>query len=124
LVAPSSHRAVGASTAVFAALGMLTGFAWQTRFVHLGPRERLLRRSSPVIAGLALLVLLGDGAEHVDVVGHICGFLCGTALGWSLSHFHVPRSRVASVQWVAGGAALALLCSAWLLALQTSFARP
>lgn len=122
LIAPSSHRAVGASTAVFAALGMLTGYAWHTRFVHLGPRERWLRRSTPVIAGLGLLVLLGDSAEHVDVIGHICGFICGTAAGWMLSLRGLPRTRAVSVQWLCGGAALAIVLAAWGLALQASFA--
>jgi rhomboid protease GluP len=41
LISPPTHRAVGASTAVFAALGLLAGFAWRQR---LPLRERFRYR--------------------------------------------------------------------------------
>jgi len=66
LIAPSTHRAVGASTAVFAALGLLAGFAWRQR---LTLRERFRYRWAPLFAGVCLLGFLGAGGEHVDPPG-------------------------------------------------------
>jgi membrane associated rhomboid family serine protease len=114
-VAPVDHRAVGASTAVFAAFGLLTGYAWRQRAVF---RERRgLYRFAPLIAGVSLLVFLGAGPEHVDVLGHVFGFCTGLGLGWTYALLRVPRSRRARVQVGAGSLALALICGAWWLAL-------
>jgi len=75
LISPPAHRAVGASTAVFAALGLLAGLAWRQR---LTLRERRWYRWAPIISGVCLLTLLGAGSGHVDVLGHALGFLCGS----------------------------------------------
>jgi rhomboid protease GluP len=114
LISPPTHRAAGASTAVFAALGLLVGFAWRH---GLTLREQFKYRWGPLFAGLCLLALLGAGDEHVDVLGHALGFGSGTALGWIYSRTRVPRSRSARLQIGAGAAALALIVLAWLLAL-------
>jgi membrane associated rhomboid family serine protease len=114
LISPPAHRAAGASTAVFAALGLLVGFAWRH---GLTLREQFKYRWGPLFAGLCLLALLGAGDEHVDVLGHALGFGSGTALGWIYSRMRVPRSRSARLQIGAGGAALALIVLAWFLAL-------
>ncbi len=115
LIAPLDHRAVGASTAVFAALGLLSGFGWRRQ---LTLRERWMYRWAPLIAGACLLTLLGVGAEHVDVLGHLLGFLSGVALGWIYARAGMPRGRDARVQWAAAGAALTVVLAAWFIALQ------
>ena len=115
VVSPSWHRAVGASTAVFAALGLLAGFGWGGR---LALRDRRLYRWAPLFGGVCLLALLGAGNEHVDVLGHVLGFTAGTALGWSFARLDLPRSRAAGWQWTMGSAAALLLCGAWALALR------
>jgi membrane associated rhomboid family serine protease len=115
LIAPLSHRAVGASTAVFAALGLLAGFAWRQRLT-LG--ERRLYRWGPLIAGVSLLALLGAGTAQVDVLGHLLGFLTGVGLGWVYARSALPRNRSAGVQLAAGCAAVALVFVAWALALR------
>jgi rhomboid protease GluP len=114
LIAPVTHRAIGASTAVFAALGLLTGMAWRQR---LTLRERLWYRWAPLIAGICLLTLLGAGNAHVDVLGHALGFIFGIAVGWVYSHVGVANNRDRRVQIVAGVGAILLICVAWLLAL-------
>ncbi len=114
-LSPPWHRAVGASTAVFAGLGMLAGFGWGQR---LNLRDRRLYRWAPLFAGVCLLALLGAGDEHVDVLGHLLGFLAGTALGWAFARAGLPRASGAAFQMAAGSIALLLLCSAWLLALR------
>ena len=114
LIAPVTHRAVGASTAVFAALGLLAGMAWRSR---LTLRERLWYRSAPLIAGICLLTLLGAGNAHVDVLGHALGFIFGTAVGWIYARADVPNHRGRRLQILAGAGAAFLVGVAWLLAL-------
>jgi membrane associated rhomboid family serine protease len=115
-IAPIGHRAVGASTAVFAALGLLAGYAWRQR---LSLRERWLYRWAPLIAGASLLSLLGagEGTEHVDVLGHLLGFLAGLGCGWVYAVAGMPRSRSVGLQIGAGALAVGLLSGAWALAL-------
>jgi membrane associated rhomboid family serine protease len=114
LITPAAHRAVGASTAVFAALGLLAGLAWRQR---LTLRERRWYRWSPLIAGICLLTLLGAGNAHVDVLGHALGFLFGVGVGWIYARAGVPSNRGKRLQIAAGAGAAALVCAAWLLAL-------
>jgi rhomboid protease GluP len=115
LLAPSSHRAVGASTAVFAALGLLAGLAWRQR---LTLRERRWYRWAPLIAGVCLLTLLGAGNAHVDVLGHALGFLFGVAVGWVYARAEIPRSRGNLLQIATGIGAVLLVGTAWLVALR------
>jgi len=115
LIAPVNHRAVGASTAVFAALGLLTGMAWRQR---LTLRERVWYRWAPLIAGICLLTLLGAGNNaQVDVLGHALGFIMGTGLGWVYAQLGFPHHGGRRVQILAGGSAVLLILVAWLLAL-------
>jgi rhomboid protease GluP len=115
LITPLTHRAVGASTAVFAALGILSGMAWRQR---LTLRERLWYRWAPLIAGICLLTLLGAGSAHVDVLGHALGFIFGLGLGWAYIRADMPNYRGRRGQMVAGGATLLAICVAWFLALR------
>jgi membrane associated rhomboid family serine protease len=114
LIAPSAHRAVGASTAVFAALGLLSGLAWRQR---LTLRERRWHAAAPLIAGVCLLTLLGAGSAHVDVLGHALGFLFGVAVGCLYARAGMPRNRGRSLQIGTGAAAALLVFAAWCLAL-------
>ena len=114
LIAPIAHRAVGASTAVFAALGLLTGMAWRQRLTQ---RERLWYRWAPLIAGICLLTLLGAGNAHVDVLGHALGFIFGIGVGWVHSHIGAAKSGDRRIQIVTGVGAVLLIGIAWLLAL-------
>jgi membrane associated rhomboid family serine protease len=115
LLTPITHRAVGASTAVFAALGLLSGMAWRQR---LTLRERLWYRWAPLIAGICLLTLLGAGSAHVDVLGHALGFLFGLGVGWVYVRSGVPSYRDPRVQVIAGLGAVLLVCAAWFFALR------
>jgi rhomboid protease GluP len=115
LITPIAHRAVGASTAVFAALGMLSGMAWRQR---LTLRERLWYRWAPLIAGICLLTLLGAGNAHVDVLGHALGFLFGLGVGWIYIRADMPSHRGRRRQIIAGAGALLAICAAWFLALR------
>ncbi|MBC7963685.1 MAG: rhomboid family intramembrane serine protease, partial [Steroidobacteraceae bacterium] len=71
-----AHRSVGASTAVFGAVGLLAAIS-MVRYRH-----RLQRRwFVPVAAGLALLALLGTEGKQTDLGAHLFGFGSGTLLG-------------------------------------------
>jgi rhomboid protease GluP len=113
-IAPVTHRAVGASTAVFAALGLLAGLAWRQR---LTLRERRWYRWSPLVAGICLLTLLGAGDAHVDVLGHALGFLFGVGVGWLYARAGMPRNRSTRLQIATGAVAALLVCTAWIFAL-------
>jgi len=115
LISPITHRAVGASTAVFAALGLLTGMAWRQQ---LSLRERRWYRWAPLIAGICLLTLLGAGSAHVDVLGHALGFAFGLVVGWVYVRTGVPGRRGRRLQIVTGLAAALLVGAAWYLALR------
>jgi membrane associated rhomboid family serine protease len=115
LITPSTHRAIGASTAVFAALGMITGLAWRQR---LTLRERRWYAFAPLIGGLCLLTLLGAGAEHVDVLGHGLGFACGVGLGWLFARAGIPHNHEMRMQRYTGAAAVMAVLAAWMLALR------
>lgn len=105
----AAHVSVGASTAVFGALGILGGLGL-TRRLRLGVRGR--RAWIPVAATLGLLAMLGTGGERVDLWAHAFGLLAGVALGVA-----APRSPSRGLQWGAGLAALAGVLGSWALAL-------
>jgi rhomboid protease GluP len=73
----SGHLSVGASTAVFGAIGILATIQLIEKVRQPGSGLRALM---PIGAGLALLAILGSGA-HTDIMAHLFGFLSGCALG-------------------------------------------
>lgn len=78
---PGPYRSLGASTAIFAALGLLTGHA--TRIAVNGRHPHRWRSFFvPLASGLAVLALYGAGAPSVDVFAHVTGFVAGTVLGF------------------------------------------
>lgn len=111
-VQPATHASVGASTAVFATLGMLAAYAWRRR---RGEGERWAYRWAPLVAGVILLGFTGSGGERTDVLAHLSGFAMGSIAGLVHATLRIPRGRIA--QWISGGIALAALVLAWWLAL-------
>jgi membrane associated rhomboid family serine protease len=92
---------VGASTAVFAALGALA----------LLPGRRALQ----ITAAVALLGFLGTG-KRADLAGHLFGFACGLGFGYLASLLPPLRNRL--LQLLLGLAAFAAPAFAWLHALR------
>jgi membrane associated rhomboid family serine protease len=76
LVQPQDHRSVGASTAVFGAVGILAALS-MVRYRNRARKRWLL----PAAAALALLALLGTEGEHTDLGAHLFGFVSGLGLG-------------------------------------------
>ena len=122
-ISPATHLAIGASTLVFAMLGLITGLAWADK---IKDRERTWHRWGPVFAGLFLLALFGGGGgdpasgvtpAHVDVLGHLLGFVSGTGVGWRLARSRLASLRSPAKQAALGIATAGLVGVAWLLAL-------
>lgn len=111
------HRSIGASTAVFAALGMLVAAEavarWQAR-----QRSRW-QMIVPLGAGLALLAFLGVGEKHenIDFMAHWWGLCSGLALGMPAAAWRLRERLTRRAQQAAGLAAAALLALAWWRAL-------
>src|SRR2546426_642461 len=113
-VAHSAHHAsVGASTAIFGAIGILA----TTRVVARGRSGRAARKPWVVLAAcLALLALLGTSPD-ADILAHLFGLLVGGVLGLATG-FALPSAPRPAVQWVLALAALGTLVVSWLCALQ------
>lgn len=111
---PPTYRSVGASTAVFTALGLIAAHSWRTRF-HLPQRWAL--RWAPLIAGLVLLGWFGSAGEGTDLVAHALGFVTGCLLGALAALRRVDAVLSRAPQWLTGLAALGSLAVAWAYAL-------
>jgi membrane associated rhomboid family serine protease len=71
------HISIGASTAVFGAVGILAAHQIYAKIRMVGRRKKAW---VPLAAGLALLAFLGSG-KHTDVTAHLFGFMAGIGLG-------------------------------------------
>ena len=109
-----AHASIGASTAVFGALGILVGAEFMGRLGSAHTR-RLWQLVLPLGAGLALLAYLGVGEEHanIDFMAHFWGFAAGLPLGaasgWARVKARVPRWG----QRLAALGAIGMLGGAW-----------
>lgn len=112
---PEQQRSIGASTAVFAALGILSAYAW---VLETATNLRWAKRLGPLIAGVILLGFLGAGGERTDVVAHVTGFLSGCVLGVMLGKLPEHRFESRVLQLSAGAFTVLTLVAAWLFALR------
>jgi len=112
LMLGAAHRSIGASTAVFAALGLLAAWCWRRGFPPGASRRE---RFAPVVAGIGLLAFTGAGGVGTDVGAHLTGFVSGFAGGLILARFGTPRGR--TTQLACGIVALVAVALAWAAAL-------
>jgi membrane associated rhomboid family serine protease len=112
LFGPAEHLSVGASTAVFAALGAMSAYSWRERYQL---PQRWARRWGPLVAGVILLGWTGSAGEgtQTDVIAHIAGFAVGAVLGATVALPGVQRLVRRVPQWLSGAAALASILLAW-----------
>jgi len=104
------HTSIGASTAVFATVGILAAYTWKRR------RTRI-NRWVPLGGGVALLAFLGMSGERTDIFAHIAGFWSGCLFGLV---FGVLEARSLLAAWhkhTLGLAAFLFFALAWTLAL-------
>lgn len=90
------HASLGASTAIFGAIGLLAA----TQLVldrpgHGAKRERPWTEiAGPIVGGFALLGALGAGGERTDLGAHFFGFLAGVVIGLAVA-FPLRRATMA-----------------------------
>jgi membrane associated rhomboid family serine protease len=128
------HVSIGASTAVFGALGAQVAFDWiRRRSVH----HTRWRRWAPLAIGAALLAWLGGGGEPIDpgtlrerlpgfqatvqtidVGAHVLGFVAGLAAGAALALRAGRLARPGPTQAVLGAATVAIVAIAWMFAMR------
>jgi membrane associated rhomboid family serine protease len=105
------HVAVGASTATFAALGILSAF----RLRSTPSTERMrAKRWTVAVATVLLLAMLGT-SRGADVAAHALGLLGGVAVGLVVAPCRSVPAR--TIQWALVAAAAAAIVGCWRLAL-------
>ena len=124
---PPDHRSIGASTAVFGALGLQVAFEWMRRG-ELSYRG--WRRWAPLVMGAALLGWLGTGGasiddpkkiesalDRVDVLAHVLGFAVGLSMGAVLGLRRKSLRLKPTTQILVASTVPVALAVAWMLAL-------
>ncbi len=119
---PEEHRSMGASTAVFGALGLLVGDALGQLCQRRQGRS-WWRWILPLGAGVSLLAYLGagEGKASVDVLAHLSGFFVGLPLGFAVALLQPLRRFSSTAQIVCGLLAGGGLVAAWEVAIRHSF---
>lgn len=111
-LAGPDHRSIGASTAVFAALGLLSAYLWQRGFRSDASRRE---RIAPVAAGIGLLAFTGAGGVDTDIGAHLLGFVAGFAGGLIVARIGYPR--VPAIRTLSACAAGAIVAVGWAMAI-------
>jgi len=105
----AGHVSIGASTAVFGAIGILAGYQFHDKF------RRHTKRAGAWLSlggGLALLGMLGSG-PFTDIMAHFWGFLAGIGLG-VLYGLWGRHARNAAYQAACGAIAAAMIAGSWI----------
>lgn len=113
LVQSPAHTSIGASTAVFAGIGILAAMRQVWR---VGRAKFSLRDWIPLAGGATLLVFLGFSGANTDVLGHILGFGFGIAVGWVLSRWDSDWPADRGLQRKSACAAGVVVATAWGIA--------
>ena len=110
----SAHYSVGASTAVFAAVGLLSMQGAKHYYTVKYFRKKAF---VPLVGALGILAMLGTNTES-DVMAHVFGMISGMMIGLlmlPISSQPLPRSKI--IQGCALGTMTALIWIAWQAAL-------
>ena len=114
LLQSASHLSVGASTAIFGALGIVAAISWKRKMYR---QDRWASRLGPIIGGVALLAYTGTGGERTDIGAHLTGFASGVLIGAVVAIWAHIVSKSLRLQWLCGVGALASVAFAWSMAL-------
>jgi membrane associated rhomboid family serine protease len=126
MLGQGGYVSAGASTAVFAALGLVAAHAWRTRRQSA---QSSMRRWAPLIAGVAMLGFFGSGAgsgtgspgllaeaDTTNVLSHALGFVAGVLCGVLAASHRGAAWLMRVPAWLAGIAVPVLVLGAWTLA--------
>jgi membrane associated rhomboid family serine protease len=111
-VQASDFRSIGASTATFAAVGLVSAFVWRRGYYRAIDWRRSL---APVFAAIALLAFTGLSGENTDVVAHVMGLAAGLCGGALAAVFDIRRIG-RRTQIACGVAAVSIVGVAWTFA--------
>ena len=108
------HRSVGASTAVFGAVGILAAIS-TVRYRHHLQRRWFV----PVAAGVALLAILGTEGKNTDLGAHLFGFCFGLFFGTAVEVMVAKQGRPGGVfNFLLAVLSMVLVVTAWWLAIE------
>lgn len=111
----SSHIFVGFSTAIFAVIGLLSMLKYKDNSAGIGPSVLV-----PLMAGAALLAMLGSAGERTDLGAHFFGLLCGLLTGRLLCLPLMKSLRYSLfLQTVLFLTSLIIILASWILALRS-----
>ena len=111
-IQPDDFRAIGASTATFAAVGIVGAFVWRRGYYHAIDWRRSV---APIFAAIAMLAFTGMAGENTDVVAHVMGFAAGLCCGVGAAAFDIGRIGMWR-QRLCGIAAISTVAMAWTVA--------
>lgn len=113
------HASIGASTAVFGAVGLLAATQLAVDRSAARSQDRHWTETlSPIVGGLALLGALG-ASPNSDLGAHMFGFLSGVLLGLPAALYlriKHPKTRL-GLQVVLGALSVLVISGSWQLAL-------
>lgn len=117
------YFSLGASTAVFSALGLIAGFPFGC---YMRSREPIQTRDwlIPFVGGCVLFAWMGGGDFPTDVPGHLWSFLYGLAAALIVAACGIPGKLSKGTQRALLAAALLVLAAAWLWALSEGMPEP
>jgi membrane associated rhomboid family serine protease len=108
------HNFVGFSTAVFGVIGMLSMLSYKDRSRTIDSHVLL-----PLMAGVALLAMLGSEGERTDLGAHFFGLLCGLLMGKILCLPLIKKLQDSLfLQIVLFCVSLFIFSASWILAMQ------
>lgn len=118
LVEPG-HRAIGASTAIFGTLGLMTAAEWARRGQNRMP---WVRRVAPLFGGAVVFGWFGagDGSGRVDVLAHATGFFVGGLIGVLVSRLRLTDRLSVNQQGALAGLSLVAIAVAWTVGMSSS----
>ena len=109
------HIFVGFSTAIFAVIGLISMLRYSNNCHTIGSHVFV-----PLMAGVALLAMLGSSGERTDLGAHFFGLLSGLLFGKILGLQLIRRLKDSLfVQTLLFLSSLFAILASWILALQT-----
>ena len=105
----SHHVSIGASTAIFGAVGILSAHQFFRKFRDVSQR---FHAWLPLGGGICLLGLFSAGA-NTDIVAHFMGFICGVAWG-CLYEVCIDKRLSHYIQYMSLAAVLGILLASWM----------
>lgn len=110
----SGHLSIGASTAIFGAVGILA--ATQMAVDRRAVQRSFWDKVAPIVGGIALLGMLG-ASPHADLLAHLFGLIAGIVIGFSFAWRRKGAAPISSArQKTYGLLALAVVAGSWALA--------